>query len=115
MPFRHADGGLFSGLASFLPEFNNPLSQACKSLIYKDETARLLLVWVSHAENVFMFVCKKQNKSGSVSVQIIDKSNGYRVVKTMGSAQNGTNLSMISFCLTNGDFCEQAQSFRALV
>ena len=35
-----------------------------------------------------MFVRKKPNKSGSVSVQIIDKSNGYRVVKTMGSAHD---------------------------
>lgn len=35
-----------------------------------------------------MFVRKKRNKSGSVSVQVIDKSNGYRVVKTMGSAHD---------------------------
>src|SRR3989339_494067 len=33
-----------------------------------------------------MFVRKKRNKSGSVSVQVIDKSNGYRVVKTIGAA-----------------------------
>ncbi len=33
-----------------------------------------------------MFIRKKRNQSGSVSVQIIDKSNGYRVVETMGSA-----------------------------
>ena len=33
-----------------------------------------------------MFVRKKPNKSGSVSVQVIDKSNGYRVAKTIGSA-----------------------------
>jgi len=35
-----------------------------------------------------MFVRKKHNRSGSISVQIIDKSNGYRVVKTMGSAHD---------------------------
>lgn len=35
-----------------------------------------------------MFVRKKSNKSGSVSIQIIDKSNGYRVIKTMGSAKD---------------------------
>lgn len=35
-----------------------------------------------------MFVRKKRNKSGSVSVQVVDKSNGYRVVKTMGSAHD---------------------------
>lgn len=35
-----------------------------------------------------MFVRKKPNKSGTVSIQVIDKSNGYRVVKTMGSAHD---------------------------
>ena len=34
-----------------------------------------------------MFVRQKQNRSGSVSVQVIDKTNGYRVVKTVGSAR----------------------------
>lgn len=35
-----------------------------------------------------MFIRKKRNKSGSISVQIIDKSNGYRVIKTIGSARD---------------------------
>ena len=35
-----------------------------------------------------MFVRKKRNRSGSVSVQVIDKSNGYRVLKTMGSSRD---------------------------
>lgn len=36
-----------------------------------------------------MFVRKKRNKSGSVSVQIIDKKNGfYQVVKTIGSSHD---------------------------
>ena len=35
-----------------------------------------------------MFIRKKRNKSGSVSVQIIDKSNGYRMIKTMGAAHD---------------------------
>jgi transposase len=35
-----------------------------------------------------MFIRKKRNKSGSFSVQIIDKSNGYRVIKTMGAAHD---------------------------
>ena len=35
-----------------------------------------------------MFVRKKRNKSGSVSVQVIDKSKSYRVVKTIGSADD---------------------------
>lgn len=35
-----------------------------------------------------MFIRKKQNKSGSVSVQVISKTHGYRVVKTLGSARD---------------------------
>ena len=35
-----------------------------------------------------MFVRKKRNKSGSFSIQVIDKSQGYRVVKTIGVAQD---------------------------
>jgi len=35
-----------------------------------------------------MFVRKKKNKSGSISVQIVDKSNGYKVVKTIGSTKD---------------------------
>jgi hypothetical protein len=35
-----------------------------------------------------MFVRSKANRSGSVSVQVIDKSDGDRVVKTIGSAHD---------------------------
>lgn len=35
-----------------------------------------------------MFVRKKRNKSGSISVQVIDKSNGYRVWQAVGCARN---------------------------
>jgi transposase len=35
-----------------------------------------------------MFIRKKHNQSGSISVQVIDKSNGYRVLKTIGSAHD---------------------------
>ncbi len=35
-----------------------------------------------------MFIRKKRNKSGSVSVQIVDKSDGYRVIKTVGSSKD---------------------------
>ena len=35
-----------------------------------------------------MFVRKKRNKSGSISVQVVDKSNGYQVVKSLGSSRN---------------------------
>jgi transposase len=34
-----------------------------------------------------MFVRKKKNQSGSVSIQVIDKSKAYRVVKTIGSSK----------------------------
>jgi len=42
-----------------------------------------------------MFVRKKPNKSGSVSVQVIDKANGYRVVKTLGSARNPAEVKRL--------------------
>ena len=35
-----------------------------------------------------MFVRKKKNRSGSVSVQVIDKSKSYRVLKTIGSSKD---------------------------
>jgi hypothetical protein len=35
-----------------------------------------------------MFIRKKRNKSGSVSVQVIDKTHGYRVVKTLGATSD---------------------------
>ncbi len=37
---------------------------------------------------MFVFVRKKKNKSGSVSVQIIDKNAGYRAVETIGSSKD---------------------------
>ena len=42
-----------------------------------------------------MFVRQKPNKSGSISVQIIDKSNGYRVVKTVGSAREPEEVARL--------------------
>lgn len=42
-----------------------------------------------------MFVRQKQNQSGSVSVQIIDKTNGYRVVKTIGSARHPEEIERL--------------------
>ena len=40
-----------------------------------------------------MFVRKKKNRSGSVSVQVIDKSKDYRVVKTIGSSKYPDKIS----------------------
>ena len=42
-----------------------------------------------------MFVRRKPNRSGSVSVQVIDKSNGYRLVKTIGSARDPEELNRL--------------------
>jgi len=36
-----------------------------------------------------MYIRKKNNKSGIISIQVIDKSSGkYKVVKTIGSSSN---------------------------
>lgn len=42
-----------------------------------------------------MFVRKKRNNSGSISVQIIDKTDGYKVVKTVGSAVNAEEVERL--------------------
>ena len=42
-----------------------------------------------------MFVRQKPNRSGSVSVQVVDKSNGYRVVKTIGSARDPEEINRL--------------------
>lgn len=42
-----------------------------------------------------MFVRRKSNQSGSVSVQVIDKSNGYRVVTTIGAARDAQEVERL--------------------
>ena len=45
-----------------------------------------------------MFLRKKKNLSGSVSIQIISKSNGkYKVVKTIGSSSNEQEILKLAF------------------
>lgn len=44
-----------------------------------------------------MFLRKKRNKSGSVSVQVIDKSSGYRVLYTAGSAKKPEEIRKLTF------------------
>lgn len=44
-----------------------------------------------------MFIRKKHNKSGSISIQIIDKSHGYRVVKTIGTSQDPDEIEKLIF------------------
>lgn len=50
------------------------------------------MIWVSQGANSYfckMFVRQKKNKSGVVSIQVIDKSSGkYKVLKTVGSSTN---------------------------
>ena len=42
-----------------------------------------------------MFIRKKRNQSGSISVQVIDKSKGFRVVKTMGSSREPAEVQRL--------------------
>lgn len=47
------------------------------------------MIWVSQAYIYLMFVRKKKNKSGIVSIQIINKSSGkYKMIKTIGSSSD---------------------------
>ena len=40
-----------------------------------------------------MFVRKKRNKSGTVSIQIIDKTAGYKVIETIGSSKDAEQIA----------------------
>ncbi len=43
-----------------------------------------------------MFVRKKKNKSGVISVQVIDKSSGrYKVIQTIGSSANAQEVERL--------------------
>ena len=42
-----------------------------------------------------MFVRKKVNKSGSVSVQVVDKSNGYKILKTVGISDDPAEIKYL--------------------
>ena len=43
-----------------------------------------------------MFIRKKKNKSGIISVQVIDKSSGvYKVIKTIGSSNNQQKIDRL--------------------
>lgn len=52
-------------------------------------------IWVSYAYFWAMFIRKKRNKSGVISVQVIDKSTGkYKMVKTIGSSINELEIKL---------------------
>ncbi|MCD4779929.1 MAG: hypothetical protein K8S27_05190 [Candidatus Omnitrophica bacterium] len=43
------------------------------------------------------YVCKKKkNKSGTISVPIIDKSDGYNVIKTVGSSSDEKEVGRLA-------------------
>ncbi|HBB66606.1 MAG: transposase [Elusimicrobia bacterium GWA2_56_46] len=42
-----------------------------------------------------MFVRKKRNKSGSISVQVINKDNGYKVVATIGASHDANEIERL--------------------
>ncbi|MDQ6904299.1 MAG: hypothetical protein M3139_14980 [Bacteroidota bacterium] len=43
-----------------------------------------------------MFIRKKKNASGKISIQVIDKSSGkYRVAKTIGCSNNALEISAL--------------------
>lgn len=42
-----------------------------------------------------MFVRKKRNQSGTISVQVIDKSEGFRVIKTIGSSRDPAEVQRL--------------------
>jgi len=43
-----------------------------------------------------MFVRQKRNKSGRISIQVIDKSAGYRVAKTIGTADEPGEVARLT-------------------
>lgn len=61
-----------------------------------------------------MFVRLKNNKSGSISVQIVDKSNGYKVVKTVGCTKDKEEVKQLEIKarkLIESDFGNQPNLF----
>lgn len=58
-----------------------------------------------------MFLRKKRNKSGSVSIQIIDKSNGYKVIQTLGSS---SDLDVIERLMQKGEIIIQGDKSNQL-
>jgi len=61
-----------------------------------------------------MFIRKKPNKSGVVSIQIIDKSSGkYKVVKTIGSAKDSQQIKQLETEARNFLIGNQLKLFKA--
>lgn len=55
-----------------------------------------MVFWVSQAYIYTMFVRKKRNKSGVISIQVIDKSTGkYKLIKTIGSSVNAKEVDRL--------------------
>jgi len=60
-----------------------------------------------------MFIRKKPNKTGSISVQIIDKSSGkYKVAKTIGSSRNPKEIKQLEIKARNFLIGSQLKLFK---
>lgn len=60
-----------------------------------------------------MFIRKKPNKSGTISIQIIDKSSGkYKVVKTVGSSKNPEQIKQLEIEARNFLIGNQLKLFK---
>lgn len=60
-----------------------------------------------------MFIRKKPNKSGAISIQIIDKSSGnYKVVKTIGSSKNSEEIKQLEIEARNFLIGNQLRLFK---
>ena len=54
------------------------------------------MIWVSQVYLYTMFVRKKRNISGVISIQVIDKSTGkYKLIKTIGSSADSNELDRL--------------------
>ena len=69
--------------------------QASGTLVSSYLTRTVFPIWVSRGYIREMFVRQKRNQSGSISVQVIDKSNGYRVVQTIGTAVDPVEVARL--------------------
>lgn len=55
-----------------------------------------MVFWVSQSYIYTMFVRKKKNKSGVISIQIVDKSSGkYKMLKTIGSSKDSDEVEQL--------------------
>jgi len=91
-PYRTADGLLH-------PEFLTFSKKAKKFGKQFKKGIKIISLGVSQQKSDIqtMFVRKKRNKSGSISIQIIDKSSGsYKVIESLGSSDDKTTIEKLT-------------------